>query len=317
MIIDPTKRFSSRVENYIKYRPGYPAAILDLLKEQCGLTRASVIADVGSGTGILTELLLKNCSPVFGVEPNRDMREAAERLLGKHSNFTSISGTAECTTLKDQSVDVITAGQAFHWFDREKTRHEFLRILKPGGWVVLIWNDRNTTARPFFKAYEELLMTYATDYAAVNHKQIDPEMISAFFGAAKFKPNSEVKHCVNEIGQARCTVPARAKRAGRTVQSVTPDNVPSAPGTARGQRSAPSLPASDFGFKHAIFPNEQVFDFEGLRGRLLSSSYSPEAGHPKHTPMLNALRAVFDNHQTTGKVTFEYDTSVFYGQPSA
>lgn len=251
-MIDPTKRFSSRVENYIKYRPGYPAAILDLLQEQCGLTRASVIADVGSGTGILTELLLKNGSPVFGVEPNRDMREAAERLLGKHPNFTSISGIAESTTLEDRSVDVITAAQAFHWFDREKTRREFLRILESGGWVVLIWNDRSTSATPFLKAYEDLLATYATDYAAVNHKQIDAGVIGSFFGGS--------------------------------------------------------------GFKHAIFPNEQVFDFEGLKGRLLSSSYAPEAGHPKHTPMLNTLRAIFDEHQTNGNVAFEYDTAVYYGQ---
>jgi SAM-dependent methyltransferase len=248
---DPTKRFSSRVENYIKYRPGYPTAILDLPAEQCGLTRASVIADVGSGTGILTELLLKNGSPVFGVEPNREMREAAERLLSKHLNFASISGTAESTTLKDQSVDVITAGQAFHWFDREKTRQEFLRILKPGGWVVLIWNDRSTSATPFLKAYEDLLMAYATDYAAVNHKQIDASVIGPFFGG---------------------------------------------------------------GFKHAIFPNEQVFDFEGLKGRLLSSSYAPETGHPRHAPMLTALRGVFDEHQKSGRVTFEYDTAVYYGR---
>jgi SAM-dependent methyltransferase len=251
-MIDPTKRFSSRVENYIKYRPGYPTAILDLLKENCGVTHASVIADVGSGTGILTELLLKNGSPIFGVEPNKDMREAAERLLKKHPHFTSISGTAESTTLKDRSVDVVTAGQAFHWFDREKTRQEFLRILKPGGWVVLIWNDRSTSASPFLKSYEQFLMTCATDYAAVNHKQIDAGAIRALFGG---------------------------------------------------------------GFKHAIFPNEQVFDFEGLKGRLLSSSYAPEAGHPKHAPMLSTLRAIFDEHQGNGKVIFEYDTVVHYGQP--
>ena len=249
---DPTKRFSSRVENYIKYRPHYPKAILDLLKKQCELTRASVIADVGSGTGILTELLLKSGSPVFGIEPNREMREAAERLLSQYPAFTSISGTAESTTLKDQSVDVITAGQAFHWFDRDAARREFLRILTPGGWVVLIWNDRNTTAHPFFKAYEHLLMTYATDYEAVNHKNVDAAVIGSFFGGSRFK--------------------------------------------------------------QVILPNEQVFDFEGLKGRLLSSSYAPEAGQPKHAPMLNSLRAIFDEHQSNGKVAFEYDTTVYYGR---
>ena len=129
---DPTKRFSNRVENYVKYRPGYPQGVLTLLQDKCGMTGASAIADVGSGTGILTELLLQNGNRVFAVEPNRDMRAAAELLLGKHPNFTSIDGTAEATTLPDQSVEVITAGQAFHWFDREPTRREFVRILKPG-----------------------------------------------------------------------------------------------------------------------------------------------------------------------------------------
>jgi SAM-dependent methyltransferase len=254
-VIDPTKRFSSRVDNYVKYRPGYPAAILDLLREQCGLIRVSVIADVGSGTGILTKLLLGNGGPVFGVEPNREMRKAAEHLLGQHANFTSMSGTAESTTLKDRSVDIITASQAFHWFDREKARREFLRILKPGGWVVLIWNDRNTTARPFFQAYEHLLVTHGSDYKAVNHKQIDASIIGPFFGSDRFK--------------------------------------------------------------QAIFPNQQVFDFEGLKGRLESSSYAPEAGHSKHTPMLNALREIFDKHQTEGKVTLEYDTTVYFGRLSS
>src|ERR1019366_5901844 len=136
-----TTRFSSRVENYIKYRPGYPQAIVDLLSARCGLTSASVIADVGSGTGILTELMLRNGNKVFAVEPNRDMREAAERLLSQHPNFISVEGTAEVTRLNDASVDLIVAGQSFHWFDRVKTRQEFLRVLKPGGWVALIWND--------------------------------------------------------------------------------------------------------------------------------------------------------------------------------
>jgi SAM-dependent methyltransferase len=253
-MIDSTKRFSSRVENYIKYRPGYPPAMLDLLKEKCGLTGGSMVADIGSGTGILTELFLRNGNQVFGVEPNREMREAAERLLGKYLNFTSLSGTAESTTLKNQSVDFITASQAFHWFDREPARREFLRVLKPGGWTVLIWNDRNLTS-PFAKAYELLLRTYGTDYEEVDHKHADAKVIGPFFGAN--------------------------------------------------------------GCKQAGFPNKQVFDWEGLQGRLLSSSYAPESGHPKHAPMLEALSMLFAGHQTDGKVTFEYDTLVYYGQLSA
>jgi SAM-dependent methyltransferase len=250
-MIDSTQRFSSRVENYIKYRPGYPAAILDLLKENCGLTGASLVTDIGSGTGILTELFLRNGHRVFAVEPNRDMREAAARLLGKYPNFTSVSGTAESTTLKSQSVDFIVAGQAFHWFDREQSRREFLRMLKPGGWVVLVWNER-TLVSPFAKAYELLLRTYGTAYEAVNHKHTDAKVIGLFFGAS--------------------------------------------------------------GYERAGFPNKQMFDREGLKGRLLSSSYAPEPGHPQHVPMLEALQTLFLEYQTDGQVALEYDTLVYYGR---
>jgi len=139
---------------------------------KCGLAGTSVVADIGSGTGILTELFLRNGNPILVVEPNRDMREAAEGLLGRYSNFTSISGTAEASALKDQSVNFIAAGQAFHWFDHEQSRREFLRILKPGGWVALIWNDRILTGQ-FASVYESLLRTHGTDYAEVNHKGVD------------------------------------------------------------------------------------------------------------------------------------------------
>src|SRR4051812_35067235 len=101
----PTERFSSRVENYVKYRPGYPAAVVPLLETACGFTRESVVADIGSGTGILAEVWLKHGNPVFAVEPNGPMREAAERLLTAYPAFTSVPGTAEATTLADHSVD--------------------------------------------------------------------------------------------------------------------------------------------------------------------------------------------------------------------
>lgn len=253
-MLNPTERFSSRVENYIKYRPGYPKAIIDLFRKDCLLTSASVIADIGSGTGILTELLLKNHNTVYGIEPNQEMRGAAQRLLNGYPQFHSVAATAEATTLSEKSIDLITAGQAFHWFDCGKARHEFLRILKPGGWVALIWNDRNITDHPLFRAYEQLLQTYATDYEAVGHKHTDSDLVRAFFGTGDFKI--------------------------------------------------------------ATFPNEQIFDYEGLQGRLLSSSYAPELGHPKHAPMLEELRAIFNRHQANGKVTFEYDTVVFYGRLS-
>lgn len=250
-MLDSIRRFSTRVENYIKYRPGYPPDVLDLLKEKCGLTSASTVADIGSGTGILTKLFLRNGNKVFAVEPNSAMREAAERLLGRHVNFTSVSGTAESTTLKKQSVDIITSGQAFHWFDRERARQEFVRILNPGGWVVLIWNDRELTS-PFAEAYERLLRTYGTDYATVNYRHSDTRVIGQFFDTARYGKSD--------------------------------------------------------------FPNKQLFDLEGLKGRLLSSSYAPEPGHPQHTPMLQAVNRLFSKYQRDGKVTFEYRTVVYYGQ---
>ena len=149
---DPTQRFTSRVEHYVRYRPSYPRDLLDLLETRCGLSSASVVADVGSGTGILSELFLENGNRVIGIEPNKEMREAAERRLRRHPRFTSVAGTAEATTLDDASADFVAAGQAFHWFDPERARTEFSRILKPGGWVVLAWNLRRKEATPFLPA---------------------------------------------------------------------------------------------------------------------------------------------------------------------
>src|SRR6266849_5725481 len=152
---DSLPRFTRRVENYVKYRPGYPQAIIDLLQKECQLTTNAVIADVGSGTGKLTELFLKNGYRVLGIEPDTDMRAAAEQLLQKYPRFTSIAAPAEATTLADQSVDVVTAGQAFHWFDRELARREFARILVPNGWVVLVSNIQRTAGTPFLVALEQ------------------------------------------------------------------------------------------------------------------------------------------------------------------
>ena len=177
-----TQRFSSRVENYVRYRPSYPPELIALLQRECGLGASSTAADIGSGTGKLTELLLQTGSAVFGVEPNREMREAGERLLQAFPRFTSVAAPAEATTLPDRSVDLITAGQAFHWFDRPRTRAEFARILKPGGAVALIWNDRRTESTPFLRAYEQLLRDFATDYEQVNHRNLDLAMLREFFG---------------------------------------------------------------------------------------------------------------------------------------
>ena len=178
---DPTQRFSSRVENYIKYRPDYPNAIIATLQEECQLSSTSLVADIGSGTGLLTELFLQNGNTVFAVEPNREMRDAGKRILQNYDGLHNVPGKAEDTTLADHSIDLIAAGQAFHWFDVEKTRAEFLRILKPGGYAMLIWNDRDTKATPFLIAYEQLLQQYATNYAEVNHKQFDDAALGHFF----------------------------------------------------------------------------------------------------------------------------------------
>src|SRR5258705_12626233 len=98
-MLSPTQRFSSRVDNYVRFRPGYPDELIDSLRTENGLTEQAVIADVGSGTGKLTELFLRHGNSVFAVEPNQEMREAGERLLAHFPGFTSIHGTAEATTL--------------------------------------------------------------------------------------------------------------------------------------------------------------------------------------------------------------------------
>jgi len=249
--MDPVKRFSKRVETYSKYRPGYPPAVVDFLTAQCGLSPDSVIADVGSGTGILSELFLKNGNQVFGVEPNREMREAGERILADYSSFKSVEGSAESTSLSDKSVDFITAAQAFHWFDHERTRTEFARILKPYGWIILLWNERRTDSTPFLRDYEELLLAYGTDYKEVRHENVY-ESIAAFF----------------------------------------------APQTINLQS----------------FENKQVFDYDGLKGRLVSSSYVPAPGQPHFAEMLDALQILFELHQEDGHVVVEYDTRVYYGR---
>jgi SAM-dependent methyltransferase len=251
MAVDPTQRFSSRVENYVKYRPGYPKAILALLRRDCGLSPASVIADIGSGTGLSARLFLANGNRVYGAEPNPEMRAAAERLLAKYSRFTSVAATAEATTLPDASTDFIVAGQAFHWFDIPSTRAEFTRILKPAGWVVLMWNERHVSDTLFLRNYERILKTYSTDYAEVDHRRVDARTLHKFFGRQ--------------------------------------------------------------GFQFAHFDNVQTFDFEGVCGRLLSSSYAPGPGHPNHAPMLAELRRAFDAYQSGGHVDFLYDTQVYYG----
>ncbi len=171
-----TARFSDRVENYVRYRPGYPPEVLDLLRAECGLRPSHAVADIASGTGAFTRLLLENGNSVFAVEPNAAMREMGiQQLESLGSNrLVSVAGTAEETTLRSASVDFVTAAQAAHWFDLPRARAEFVRILRPEGWCVLIWNERETTGTPFLRDYEQLLLTYGTDYKEVRHERRPP-----------------------------------------------------------------------------------------------------------------------------------------------
>ena len=189
-MLDPTERFSDRADYYVRYRPRYPVALREFLTQQLELSPASVIADAGSGTGFLSELFLQNGNTVYGVEPNREMRLAAEDLLRDFPNFQSIDGTAEATTLPDRSVDFVTAGQAFHWFDAEKARVEFARILRPEGYVVLTWNEWSPQDSPFFEAYAALIRSGMSDYVRVKRDNVGEESLRRFFAPNGFAERS-------------------------------------------------------------------------------------------------------------------------------
>jgi len=165
----------------VKYRPTYPAEVLDVFREEMALTSESVIADIGSGTGISSKLFLENGNTVYGVEPNANMRQAASEFLAAYPNFYTIDGTSTATKLLNASVDLVIAAQAFHWFDPEPTRNEFKRILKPGGWVALMWNERQLDTTPFLIEYEKLLLKFANDYTKVRHDNINERTLTEFF----------------------------------------------------------------------------------------------------------------------------------------
>ncbi|MGH9948838.1 MAG: class I SAM-dependent methyltransferase [Pyrinomonadaceae bacterium] len=248
---DTVERFSNRVENYAMYRPGYPAAIMEFFTDKLGLTSDSVLADIGSGTGLSSKPFLEIGAIVYGVEPNAAMRAAAEKCLSEFDNFRSTDGTASDTTLENNSIDFVIAAQAFHWFEPEPTRSELKRILKQGGYVCLIWNERQLNTTEFLIEYENLLLKYANDYEKVRHENIDESKLSSFFETE---------------------------------------------------------------FERQTFANEQVLDFAGLKGRLLSSSYMPAEKDEKYEPMAKELHALFAKHEQGGKITILYDTNVFYTQ---
>lgn len=193
-IFDSKERFTTRAASYIAARPTYPTGLIDILRERCGLNPSAVVADIGSGTGMLSRLLCPHAQTVYGVEPNQAMRESATAHLSEPSNFVSVNGAAEATTLPATSVDLITAAQAFHWFNHDDTRHEFLRILKPNGWTAIIWNDRRYEGTPFAEAYEKLLETHGVDYAKVKARgKGSLEVFDRFFGHNQHKQAS-IKH---------------------------------------------------------------------------------------------------------------------------
>jgi SAM-dependent methyltransferase len=183
---DPAKRFSSRVADYVRYRPSYPPELIPWLVRECGLTPQSAVADIGSGTGFFAALFLRFGCPVWGVEPNAEMRHAGEGLLADEPRFASRDGRAEATGLPDRSVDFVVAGQAFHWFDRDAAGLEFRRILRPPGWVVLAWNERLVEG-PFLEGYEAVLESYSADYKQVDHRRMDEGVMDRFFGAGRWK----------------------------------------------------------------------------------------------------------------------------------
>jgi SAM-dependent methyltransferase len=249
---DSKQRFSNRVADYVRYRPGYPSAVRDVLRAECGLKSGHVIADIGSGTGFLSELFLKNGNRVFGIEPNEAMREAGEEYLASYDGFVSVSGSAEASTLDDASVNFVTAGQAFHWFDQHLSRSEFTRILKPAGWVVVIWNERLTNASSFVREYEDLLGKFGTDYANVKESYPSEAHMRDFFGTGAYSSHT--------------------------------------------------------------LPNFQEFDFEGVAGRLRSSSFIPTQEHPNFAPMMAELQRIFDADNQDGRVRLEYTTHIYFGR---
>lgn len=249
---DSKSRFANRVADYVKYRPRYPEGVIELMRMHCQLSPKHAIADIGSGTGFLAELFLKNGNAVFGVEPNQEMREAGEEYLAPYPRFTSINGSAENTNLSDASVSFIIVGQAFHWFEPKATRREFERILRPNGWLAVVWHDRSTAESDFAKAYDDLLVRFGTDYTRVRDSYPKEQDIRAFIGHDKF---------------------------------ITRE-----------------------------LPNYQVFDLEGLQGRLRSSSYVPPEGHEKFAPMMSDLDWLFATHQQDGRVRMDFSTWIYLGQ---
>ncbi len=253
--LNPTQRFTDRVDNYVLYRPSYPDGLIAHLADTCRIGRNSRVADIGSGTGIFTRLLLATGATVFAVEPNAAMRDAAECALRSEPGFRSVAGTAESTGLGERSVSLVTCAQAFHWFDPLATSLEFRRILSPAGSCALIWNTMNPTGSAFAVGYEAIKARFGTDFGRVRHEHLRTSTVfEEFFGNRDWR--------------------------------------------------------------RLVFENFQVLDFAGLKGRLLSSSYAPKKEDPRHGPMLEALRELYDRCEQEGQVRMEYETELYLGHIS-
>lgn len=189
--LHPYRRFTGRACNYARYRPGYPPALLNVLEAEIGLSPSATIADIGSGTGIFSRLLLDYGCAVYAVEPNAEMRAAAVDSLGAHPRFHSIAAEAGDTTLPAASVDHLTAAQAFHWFNADTARREFLRILRPHGAVVLVYNSWRGSAEPVTAAYDGLINRLGVDRDAGEGKaRAGDEALAAFYGSEGFSQMS-------------------------------------------------------------------------------------------------------------------------------
>ncbi|MBA3660974.1 MAG: class I SAM-dependent methyltransferase [Gammaproteobacteria bacterium] len=245
------ERFSHTSSNYQLYRPSYPQALITLLKEKLQLSPQAVIADIGSGTGLLTKLFLANGNRVYGVEPNKKMREAGEIFLKNFPNFISVEGSAEQTTLPADSVDYVTAGTAFHWFDQKQCHQEFLRILRLPGFGIFVWNVRDLHTK-VNQDYENLILKYGRYAQETSARQFEKTIMDDFF--------------------------------------------------------------SPFTMQTYSFPQHQFFNWEGFKGRLLSTSYALQKGEPRYEEMIDDLQKIFNVHAHLKKIKFSYLTKIYFGQ---
>jgi ubiquinone/menaquinone biosynthesis C-methylase UbiE len=244
-----TNKFTDKVDNYDKFRPNYPQEILLELKRY-NFSKNSIVADIGSGTGKLTQLFLENGNKTYAVEPNDNMRNKADILFKNISNYISINGTAEDSTLLDKSIDCITVGQAFHWFDPIKTIKEFKRIIKDNGILALIWNTRKVNTL-FLNSYENIIKKYSKKHSDSGHRNIDDNKIKEYFNK---------------------------------------------------------------NYRKIIISHHQKYDFDGVIGRYLSSSYSVNENTQKYVKVYNELKKTFEqNKEDDNKVRFNYDTEMYIG----